>query len=71
MKRFIIILGAYAALATYPAYLQADRTVNAWLDDFAEARVGMTIAQSDDLVQIAQALPEHLKAPLPIRKGGE
>lgn len=69
----LIILCLYAALATYPASLQTVRSVNAMLDDFAQARVGeisdiRTSELDAQLSALSATLPEHLQTPLPTRK---
>jgi len=43
MSRLTLILALYAALATYPAYLQSVRTINAFLDAWAAERVANTL----------------------------
>jgi hypothetical protein len=67
MKLHISYIAVIAVLA-FPAYLQTATTLNRMADRFAEARVGISRAEAAEYLQVADALPEHLQAPMPVRK---
>lgn len=67
-SKFKLALFIYAMAVTYPAYVQVNTWTNAALDVWAEERVGMTKQEASDLDKLAEAMPEYLKQPLPMRK---
>lgn len=65
LKRLCLTLTILCSVMSYPAYTQVSTWTNQALDKWASQRVGMTVAQADEFTQIANAMPDYLKAPLP------
>lgn len=63
MKRTILILSLYAALVTPFAVNEADDLLRAHYTAAHDNQV------ESDFAMLAEALPQHLQTPLPVRKG--
>jgi hypothetical protein len=60
LKTHLIYTAVIAVLA-YPAFIQTTATLSRMADSFAEARIGISKADAAEYLQIANAVPDHLK----------